>query len=180
VLLQKLSLSLFVALISSVVWPSAIDQLGPVIPEAVTFSSEEEKALSALCWVECRGMLDQRTACCSSVIDTVMTRIEQGKITDGTVIGTIRYGCGPDTMACQYPAYVTRGCDGIKSPCPFHDKSGLELFRMIVNLYEQGAIHPVCSGYLYYGLKSFDRPDCQIKARNGQFVNLHNGVRNAH
>src|SRR3990172_11103251 len=140
--------------------PSMFDPLAPVVPESVTFSDEEERALSALCWVECRGMQDRRASCCSSVIDTVMTRIESGKMTDGTVIGTIRYGCGPDTVACKFPAYVTRGCEGIESPCPFYDRAGLELFGMIVDLYEQGAIEPVCSGYLFYGLKPFDSPDC--------------------
>jgi hypothetical protein len=142
----------------------------------VRFSQAEERSLAALCWVECRGMLDQRAACCTSVIDTVMTRIERGKMTDGTVIGTIRYGCGPGVVQCNFPAFVTRGCHGITHPCPFYDKDGLELFGMIVKLYEAEAIRPTCDGYLFYGLKSFDRPDCRIEASNGQWVNMHNGL----
>jgi hypothetical protein len=145
----------------------------PVI--SAQFSPSEEKSLAALCWVECRGMLDQRTACCTSVIDTVMTRIEKDKMTDGTIIGTIRYGCGPQTIACQFPAFVTRGCRGITHPCPFDDEEGMKLFGMIVTLYEAGAIEPECDGYLFYGLKPFDKPDCRIEASNGQWVNLHNG-----
>jgi hypothetical protein len=151
-------------------------QGGVVVPPAeVEFSAAEERSLAALCWVECRGMQDQRAACCTSVIDTVMTRISRGKMTDGTVIGTIRYGCGPETKACQFPAFVTRGCQGITHPCPFYDEEGLELFGMIVKLYEERAIETTCGGYLFYGLKSFDRPECRIEAQNGQFVNLHNG-----
>jgi hypothetical protein len=46
---------------------------------------------------------------------------------------------------------------------------------MIVKLYEERAIETTCGGYLFYGLKSFDRPECRIEAQNGQFVNLHNG-----
>lgn len=141
----------------------------------VAFTPAEERSLAALCWVECRGTLDQRAACCTSVIDTVMTRIELGMITDYTVIGTIRYGCGPDTLACQFPAYTTRGCLGIKSSCPFYDEQGMELFGMIVKLYEEQAIRPTCDGYLYYGLKSFDRPDCRIEASNGSWSNFHDG-----
>ena len=177
--MRRLRLScilLLVAFVSCAVTPAAPETRRPVVPNSATFSPEEEKALSALCWVECRGMLDQRTACCSSVIDTVMTRIKTDAITDGTVIGTIRHGCFEDTAACQFPAYVTRGCKGITSPCPFYDEEGLALFEAIVRLYEEKAIAPICSGYIYYGLKPFDRPDCRIAARNGQWVNFHNGL----
>lgn len=148
----------------------------PEPPATMAFTAAEERALAALCWVECRGMLDQRAACCSSVIDTVMTRIREEKITDGTVIGTIRYGCGPGVKACQFPAFVTRGCQDITHPCPFYDEDGLELFGMIVKLYELQAIRPACSGYIYYGLKPFDRPDCRIEAANAQWSNFHNGL----
>jgi hypothetical protein len=140
------------------------------------FSPGEERSLAALCWVECRGMQDQRSACCSSVIDTVMTRIERNKITDGTITGTIRFQCYANTLACQFPSYVTRGCQGINSPCPFNDEEGMELFSMVVQLYDHGAIKPTCSGYLYYGLKDFDKPECRVQASNGQWVNFHNGT----
>jgi hypothetical protein len=164
-------------LMASVTPAPGVAQGGVVEPTAsVNFSQAEEQSLAALCWVECRGMLDQRAACCSSVIDTVMTRIERGLMTDGTVIGTIRYGCGPETKTCQFPAFVTRGCKGITHPCPFNDPDGLALFDNVVQLYEAGAIKPSCAGYLFYGLRKFDKPDCRIAASNGSWSNFHNGL----
>jgi len=175
-ILKRSSILLLVCLLLTVITPAPRVANGEVVDPASVFTADEERSLAALCWVECRGMLDQRAACCTSVIDTVMTLIERGKMTDGTVIGTIRYGCTSNNMQCQYPAFVTRGCQGITHPCPFYDEAGMELFGMIVRLYEEQAVEPGCGGYLFYGLKPFDRPDCRIEASNGQFVNLHNGI----
>lgn len=184
-MLRRSSLLLSVWLMLSIATPGPEKAKGGVVeprpdpPATLAFSPAEERSLAALCWVECRGMQDQRAACCTSVIDTVMTRIRRDLISDGTVIGTIRWGCTSNNMQCQFPAFVTRGCNGITYPCPFYDKQGLELFTMIVKLYEAKAIRPACQGYIYYGLKPFDRPDCRIEAPNGQWVNLHNGLMSA-
>lgn len=148
---------------------------GPVpTPSPMVITEKEHRALAALCWVECRGMLEQRSACCLSVIDTVMTRIRRGLITDGTVIGTIQYGCGPTTLECQFPAYVTRGCTGIVAPCPFDDVSSMRFFASVVFLYVTNGAEPACAGYLYYGLQDFDTPTCVITS-DGGFLNFHNG-----
>lgn len=145
-------------------------------PEKFSISTDEKIALSALCWVECRGMDEQKKSCCASVIDTVYTRIAEKKMTDGTVIGTLRYGCDADTINCQFPAYVTRGCESIKSPCPFFDYVGMDFFETVIELYASGGLDIKCENYLFYGIQDFDTPECRIVSKNGQFLNFHNGI----
>lgn len=144
-------------------------------PTIIPRTYAEIEAATALCWVECRGMEEMRSTCCASVLDTVHTRIEEDKMTDGTFIGTLRYGCEPDTINCQFPAYVTRGCDGISSACPFDDEMGLNFFRRLVRLYWEDTLEPWCSNFLFYDL-GLDEAECEIRADNGQFLIFHGKV----
>jgi hypothetical protein len=138
----------------------------------------EIRALAALCWVETRGMADKREEACASVIDTVFERIRQNTMTiEPTVSGVIRYGCSNDTVNCQFPAYVVNGCGGITAPCPFTDLTGMSFYAEIVELYLSGDIVPECGGYLFYGIKEFDEPECSIVSATKQFLHFHNGLK---
>jgi hypothetical protein len=120
-------------------------------------------------------MEEERPNCCASVIDTVTTRIAKGLMTDGTILGTLRYGCAQETENCQFPAYVANGCAGIVSPCPFDDATGMAYFRQFVDGYFAGILEPSCGGYLFYDL-GLDTPECTIEADNGQYIIFHNGL----
>jgi len=144
----------------------------PTLTSTPKQAPTEKDALAALCWVECRGMEEARDQCCASVIDTVFTRIDARQMSDCTVFGTLRWGCTEDTQACQFPAYVTRGCEGIASPCPFDDADGLRYFSGVVDDYYSGELEPQCGNYLFYDL-GLEQTECSIVADNGQFVIFH-------
>lgn len=159
--------------------PSPTARPTPSIVEVTAWpapiADRELSALANLCWVECRGMGEERASCCSSVSDTVFERMRQEKMSDGTILGTIDYGCDPDDTLCQFPAFVIYGCEGITHPCPFDDPAGVSRFRNIVALYLAGALEPACGGYLFYRLKYTIEPECVIRADGGQYLNFHNG-----
>lgn len=140
---------------------------------ATWITYEDTGHLARLCWVEVRGMGEEREAACASVVSTVLTRAAYGILSDGTIEGTITWGCGPETVACQFPAYVVHGCEVVREACPFDDPQGVAYFRLVVILTLEGTIRPACDGYVYYGIQDFDAPECRIEADNGQFQNWH-------
>lgn len=137
-----------------------------------TYAPLTNDVLAALCWVECRGMEEQRPNCCASVVDTVYTRIDARQMSDGTIFGTLNWGCTEDSETCQFPAYVVNGCSGINSPCPYDDPEGLAYFTDVVNSYSGGELVPYCANFLFYDL-GLDTPECTIEAGNGQYVVFH-------
>jgi hypothetical protein len=143
-------------------------------PTPISVTDNEMTALSALCWVECRGMEDKRADCCASVLSTVFERARQRQMSDGTILGTLRYGCRADTVACQFPAYVANGCEGIVSPCPFDDKKGMGHFEYIVRRYLRHSLVAPCEKYLFYDLWTSGRKICTVESDNGQFLIFHN------
>jgi len=128
------------------------------------------RALANLCVVEVRGQGAKRDAACVSVVSTVLTRIGARDMSDGSIIGTIRWRCYRDTVACQFPAYVTRGCEGI-SPQSCPDNYPDDQVHFVIVVYEYTRLlamtRGACSGYLYYGSRPSDRGDCEIAGPNG-------------
>ncbi len=145
------------------------------IPHIIEVNTEEVEWLAALCWVEVRNFGDERPGACASVVDTVMTRIARMEMSDGTVFGTITWGCNEDTVSCQFPRWVVDGCEGIvPQACPFFDTEGMIYFRGVVLGYLTGDIAPTCPGALYYGNQPHDLNDCTITAPNGAVEGWHN------
>lgn len=134
---------------------------------------DEIDALGRLCTVEVKAMTGVRDDACLSVIDTVMTRIRKHLFTDGTIIGTIAYHCGPDTLECHFPAYSYFGCEGIiPTACPGNYPEDVAHFTGIAEQYFEGK-RGTCSGHIYYGIKGFDRNGCIIQATNGLWQGWH-------
>lgn len=139
----------------------------------------DEIVLSRLCTVEVRGMGRHKDAACMSVISTVYERIRQGKYTDGSVKGTLRFGCGPYTVECQLPAYAANGCDGIiPQACPLNYPVDMAYFVGVARRYIEGErARDGCYGALYYGSRHGvdDKADaCVIFALNGQWIAWYN------
>jgi hypothetical protein len=133
-------------------------------------SDADIRALANLCVVEVRGQGAKRDAACVSVVSTVLTRVRSQDMSDGTVIGTIRWRCYRDTVACQFPAYVTRGCEGI-SPQSCPDNYPDDQVHFVIVVYEYTRLLAItrgaCLDYLYYGSRPSDRGDCEIAGPNG-------------
>lgn len=128
------------------------------------------RALAGLCVVEVRGLGDKRDAACASVVSTVFERMERHELSDGTVKGTITYGCAPGVMACQFPAFVAQGCKGIQpAACPDNYPETVTHFTIVV--YEYLRLRALteggCFNYFYYGNQPFDRGGCEIAGPGG-------------
>lgn len=141
-------------------------------PAIIEITARHREALAALCWVEVRGMKPLVDACLS-VVSTVLTRTAYRLMSDGTVDGTITRGCTKDSEWCQFPAYVWNGCEGIKPLlCPYNSPSALAIFRQVVDWFFDRGIRGSCDGYLMYGSRASDRPECQIDDGN-EFLNFY-------
>lgn len=134
---------------------------------------QDEDVLARLCVAEVRGFGDKRRIACLSVISTVLTRMVTRLYSDGTVEGTIKWGCGPETQACAFPRYIVDGCEGIiPSACPWAYPDSIAYFQGVARDAldgEWGGTSGVCRGYLYYGSRDLDMmPDaCIITSQNG-------------
>lgn len=141
-----------------------------------SFTAYEAEVLANLCIIEVRDFdTETRAGACWSVIDTVLTRIASDTLTDGTIPGTITYDCYAGDEACQFPAYAVyavEGCAGlIDAACPYYHER--EWASQAVGQYwvakELGMIP--CTGYLYYGIKEHDAPECRIEDGRGVWTN---------
>ena len=147
------------------------------------FTDYEAEILANLCIIETRDFAQpERCFACWSVIDTVMTRVETGILSDGTIPGTITWGCNAGDMACQFPAYAVGAVDGcaglIPSACPYnHERDWAE--RAVATYWRMRAVDAItCGGFLYYGIMGFDEPECRIEDEAGVFTNWHEEVEN--
>jgi len=141
------------------------------------YSQEEIDGLARLCVVEFRGFAEKRADACVSAVSTILKRMETGEYSDGTVEGTITWGCGPDTIACQFPAYAWNGCMGIQArTCPWNYPSDIIYFRDAVWSFLEGRFPPAspCLGYTYYDSSTISSTDCIIRSSTGQVEGWHN------
>lgn len=139
-------------------------------PTAAPLTDADVRALANLCTVEVRGMGDRRDPACISVVSTVLERIERRELSDGTVRGTIAWGCTAGKRECQFPAYVVNGCAGIQpSACPQNYPDSVTHFTIVVYEYLRlrALSDGACEGFFYYGIKSFDRGGCEIAGPGG-------------
>ncbi len=145
-----------------------------IAPTTHDATQEEITYLAALCYVEVRGMRNRMASACASVVDTVYKRMTERKFSDGTVAGTLTFDCDPGDAECHFPAYVVNGCAEFAN-CPYNSPEQMRLFEAIVSAYLSGALRPVCSGFIYYGMQPFDDNECTIvDTDSGQFINFHN------
>jgi len=131
--------------------------------------------LAALCVVETKNMDEARPDACRSVVSTVLTRMDQRILSDGTVAGTLTWDCKEGDIACQFPAYVVNGCGGIcPEMCPYNYSQHLIYYMSIVDNYLRNPNHDPapCTGYLFYDLRH-DGTDCKVEATNGSYINFH-------
>ena len=138
-------------------------------------SSQDVLYLAALCVVETKNMDGVRADACRSVVSTVLARMRNRVLSDGTVAGTLTWNCKTGDIACQFPAYVVNGCETIKpNMCPYNYSSRLIDYVGIVDRYlrNQGSASASCTGYLFYDLRH-DGTDCKIEATNGSYINFH-------
>lgn len=144
-------------------------------PAIIEITARHRAALAALCWVEVRGFDDVvNYDACLSIVSTVLARATYHLMSDGTVEGTLTWGCTKDSEWCQFPAYVWNGCQGIvPALCPYNSPSTLELFRRAVDAFFYQGRRGSCDGYLMYGVKSFDPPECRISDDYNGFLNFH-------
>lgn len=136
---------------------------------------EDVDILARLCVVEVRGFGSQRASACASVVSTVLERMRRHYLSDGTVAGTIAWGCLPGVIDCQFPAYVVNGCDGIlPASCPHNYPGDIAYFRGVVRDFQHGQVRgQLCLAYLYYGSRNLDMSDCVVEG-NGQREGFHN------
>lgn len=117
-----------------------------------TDNQQDEDILARLCVVEVRGFAEVRDDACASVVSTVMNRMFNLYLSDGTVRGTILWNC-TETSCMQFPGYVVNGCDGIQPvACPWSYPDDIAHFRDVVDHFLRGRWGPGfwCSGYFYY------------------------------
>lgn len=140
-------------------------------------TQEDLNTLARLCVVEVRGMEEVREDACLGVISTVATRAYNRIISDGTIAGTIGWGCTADSDTCQFPAHVLgSGCDGLlPAACAWSYPNDIVYFRQIVSNYFEGQ-GGSCAGYIYYGITEQDPPECRLESDSGQFLNWHGRV----
>jgi len=155
--------------------------LTPWVPTIVTpcgqaicvIEDSDEDILSRLCTVEVRGFGSKRRAACLSVISTVFKRIRTLEYSDGSVTGTILYGCTPERGCQHFPGFIINGCEGIVAEaCPWNYSNDIAFFHAVARDALNGdwdAGSAVCLGYTYYGSHDIDnRVDaCAIEADNG-------------
>ena len=157
----------------------------------MTDNQSDIDILARLCVVEVRGFGGMRDDACVSVVSTVMTRMNSGYLSNGTVRGTILWGCTAESCI-QFPGYVVNGCAGIQpAACPWNYPDDIAHFRDVVDSYLRGRWGPGfwCSGFTYYDSRPTslpagwdwdtytngdDKTFCVIRADNGQFEVFHN------
>lgn len=145
-----------------------------VIPDS------DEDILSRLCTVEVRGFGSKRRVACLSVISTVQKRMRAGEYSDGSVEGTILYGCTPERGCTHFPGFVVNGCEGIVAEaCPWNYPDDIAFFQAVARDALNGdweAGSAVCKNFTYYGSRDSDmRADaCIITADNGQKEGFYN------
>lgn len=135
------------------------------VPTVEPLSDGDLRALAGLCTVEVRGAGERRDAACVSVVSTVFERMERRELSDGTVRGTIAWGCYAGARECQFPAYVANGCAGIQpSACPQSYPDAMTHFTIVIYEYLRlrALTDGACTGYFYYGIKPFDFGGCEI------------------
>lgn len=151
--------------------PVEVTPCGTAICE---FPDTDENILSRLCTVEVRGFGSKRRAACLSVISTVFKRMEMGEYSDGSVTGTILWGCTPEHGCNHFPGFVVNGCEGIVAEaCPWNYPADIAYFQAVARDALNGdweAGSAVCRGYTYYGSRDSDmRADaCIIESETGQ------------
>lgn len=142
---------------------------------------QAEDILARLCVVEVRGMAEKRDAACLSIVSTVLTRMATNTYSDGTVAGTITWGCTPENGCTQFPGFVVNGCQGIlPQACPWNYPDDINYFLADarLGLYGSGPHgSDECHKFLYYDSRESSRGlpgACVIEADNGQFEVFHN------
>lgn len=155
-----------------------ITPCGQSICEISSQDMSDVAILARLCVVEVRGFAERREDACQSIVSTVTTRMERKELSDGTVAGTIAWGCTPTTVKCQYPAYVVWGCKDIDpQACPWSYPQDILYFENVVYHFLTGRWGPNenCLNYLYYDSRPEHPLDaCKIEALNGQYEYFHN------
>jgi hypothetical protein len=141
----------------------------------IEVDSQEIDWLARLCWIEVRGFGDHSAGACASVVSTVIERIRRGVDSDGTIGGTITWGCGPGVLTCAFPAYAVNGCAGIEpGACPLDGDPLLIEFRADVLNFLTGGLTPDCGYYLYYSSRSTETTECLIEPPHGSAERFHN------
>lgn len=139
-------------------------------PEPSQYTQAEREMLSRLCVAEARGLGEQRENGCLAVISTVMRRITDGYLSDGTIEGTLAWN---DGETWQFPPYVIYGCENIAAPQACLDNEPLDWALEVVRRYENG-MRSTCNNYLFYNSIIGGDMDCRIDG-NSQFIEFHNG-----
>lgn len=148
----------------------------PTRDPILQFSLDEVEALTALCVVEAMNMEETRTAACASILSTVLERTDREVLSDGTILGTLRWNCRSDSLWCQFPAYVTYGCRGIlASRCPWNYPDQMVFFRDVVIEVLRG-YRPLggCYHYLFYDSMPGNDRECLIQSDRGVWIEFSN------
>jgi hypothetical protein len=143
-----------------------------------TIPDNDVDLLGRLCAVEVRGFGSMQDTACVSVISTVYARMAQGYLSDGTVLGTIIWGCKPDSQTCEFPAHVWFGCKGIlPEACAWSYPHDIAHFTDVAQAYiddPKGLKDLVggCMGYTYYGSlpESIAKSECRITSESGKQI----------
>ena len=163
--------------------PTSSIRFVPCEDSICVIPDNDEDLLGRLCTVEVRGFGNMRDTACVSVISTVYARIDKGYLSDGTVQGTITWGCKPDSQTCEFPAHVWYGCEGIQlTACAWSYPQDIEHFTKLARAYiadREGLKNLVggCMGYLYYGSlpQTIAESECRITSESGQEIeDFHN------
>lgn len=154
--------------------PTALPSPQPI--PSLTLSLQEFEALAALCVVEAMNMEETRPAACASILSTVFLRTAQEILSDGTILGTLRWNCKAGDVWCQFPAYVTYGCRGIlPSRCPWNYPDQMDYFRDVVQSIIAGYVYPGgCYDYLFYDSIPGDDRACVIQSQRGHWIEFSN------
>lgn len=156
----------------TVTLPSSIVEV-PICNTSICEVPEpDENILARLCVVEVRGFGDKRRIACLSVISTVLTRKNMHIYSDGTISGTITWGCTPENGCLQFPGFVVNGCQGITpEACPWAYPADIAFFQAVAREALNGVVGGGngCYDFLYYGSRDMDMtPDaCIITSQNG-------------
>lgn len=135
------------------------------VPTPQPLTDADIRSLANLCVVEAKTERPDRDAACVSVVSTVFARMRSGKMSDGTVFGTITWGCRADSKSCQFPSWAARGCRGIRPEvCPDNYPEIQTHFVIVIYEYTRllAMTQGACQGFIYYGIKSFDFGGCEI------------------
>lgn len=142
--------------------------------------STDEDILSRLCVVEARGMAEKRRAACLSVLSTVGKRMYKKLYSDGTVSGTITWGCTPEAGCKHFPGHVVNGCEGVLAEaCAWSYPTDIAYFQAVARDFLNGDLYSapgICADFTFYGSRpGIDDKDgaCIIKSDNGQWIGFY-------